>query len=273
MKKITKKLIKSLACMLFLITSTLNVNAEEVSTEMKVSCVEQTLIQNGINETVIENMSIPAKLGIYEKMQTYDLVVSDAKREIVSFEDSINKGELQPYGTISNSTMSMDALYFNYLSNNKIREVECYYYSQWLHGPIINTTDGLTMNWDSSLFSLSQMVGRTSFNYSGQYYDGATITRAASASQGGFGINVPLVPSSQLQSLEVTVFLVPRNTLKTTPVTTSNINFEYAHRKFEVGPAITFTKTGASIGMSPSSVYDTGAVSLTYYSNQEIIQD
>lgn len=273
MKRISKKIIGILATITLFCFASLNISAEAISTTTKVNYVKQVLIQEGVPENVVEKMSTTVKLNMYEKMQNYDFYISDVEEKIVSFENTQDEKSATTYATIPESKMSITSMYTNYVTGNKVESVECYYYSEWLSGPTVNGTDGLAMNWDSSLFSLDGFAAYPAGKIDGIHVDFNTITRPASATQGGYGINIPLFSQYFNQSVEMLTAFTPRNTLYTTSNITSNINYEYGHETIGITPSVSFSTTDKSVNIQPTIGLDTAAEVITYYSNRQIVNE
>lgn len=272
MRNMINKFFRFVACLMIVCFVALNVNAEELSKAAKIEIVESVLSQEGVPESIISKMGTAVKLDMYEKMQQYDLQISDIEEKIVTF-NPVQGEEVTTYATIPESRMSITSMYTNYVTGTKIELVECYYYSEWLSGPIVNGTDGLAMNWDSSLFTLRGWAAYPSGLFGTEYANLDVITRAASATQGGYGINIQLHEELDNQSVEMLTTLYPRNTLYTTSDVTSNINYEYGHQKLTATLDVGFSISGVTVNIAPSSSVDTAAETITYHTNKEIVSE
>lgn len=273
MKRIREKFILVLTCIMILNMTSLNCNAESFSTEEKINYVRQALLQEEIPECVIERMSTTVILNMYEKMQEYDFYVSDVEEKVVEFIPAQGDQSMTPYSTISPTKMSITTMYVNYVTGTRIEEIECYFVSEWLSGPFITATDGLAMNWDSTLFALEEFAAIPFGTWSGAYVSYTPITRAATAVQGGYGINIPLNCDWDKQGVEMTTFLVPRNPLYTTSEINSNINYEYGHQTLTAIPTVGFGISGLTVSIQPSVGVDTAADTIKYYTGGEIVSE
>ena len=167
--------------------------------------------------------------------------------------------------------------------NSTISEVYVYVYYDWLKVPSSRGSDGITVNWDSSLFSFKSMSATdyAQSPFSGQWVTNATWNSPTRLGQGGLGYNpkirytdtlngVTLGPAALRGNAEIV--LVPKITMtqsntSSTPIqSTTNINVEYGHNKTGITPSFSVSSAGLGGGVTfQTTVYFLAATYLFYY--------
>lgn len=166
-------------------------------------------------------------------------------------------------GNISEDTLSFWIIGGKVSSNGIIQYVNTYVFYDWASNLMDwKLTDAIVVNWNSSLWYLGDNSFSATFSgeTSGDY---GSISRPATAEQGGLGWFVPLTGNHGAPYGEAAFKLYPTNTnLANGTANATSLTSIYAHRTAALS-GLSFSTSGVSVSISGS--YDQAADTCTIY--------
>lgn len=232
------------------------------------------LLEAGFSQNFLECRSNAEIEELYTLLQTVDVLYEES----VVYLDS--EEETSTCGTIPTSDMRLRVGFATILGadENGRRQIETimvFVDYEWFEGhPSITKVDGITVNWDSDLFSM--VPGSFSSADYHNYGNGAvelTVneqTNPLKLDQGGLGYEVTLTPMQGLSSYVCVVSgsasfdLVPRSPIyydDNGNTHNASINVQYVHDKNPLpGFSLSFSYQGVGVTIDPGMFQDSVAI-------------
>lgn len=190
-------------------------------------------------------------------------------------EDSANNTDLQPYTGISQDSMSLQILAADICpkGTTRVSKVLVTINWEWQKGrPSIRLNDPISVNWDSSIFSLESesfySQDKVRLTGSGDYWGIIKeYTRPAESNQGSLGYYTKLTrdPNVSTDNGGGTIFiLVPRFTIYSGQTHVTDINVNYTHNKNLLIPTPGFSTSGPTISTTLLHLCDKASATYNY---------
>lgn len=260
MKKFIKWIMPLVLSMIFMPCS--NVLAgTTVSQEEKMAVILET----GVPENFVENLSDSQINDYYMKFEGRNVKYKGTEEKIVEINENIDE---KLRGTIPSSSLQLSISVFEDMSDTGAGEVYGLIVGanfKWLKQPICSLTDGMTVNWDGSLFNFQSFYAETGFMLDGVWYPKDYTNTPAMSANGGIGWFLDIA-SGNLNQGGGSIYLVPRRTFYEWENPNMQIDFNYAHEilggslSFGVEPGISGS---GGVGIAGGN-YDSQAVSKIY---------
>lgn len=245
----------------------------EITTEDKI----EYLISQGIPEDFLNDKETQDIDDIYASF--YGKTIEYLGTETVSLTETANPSDISLLGVIPSDDMMLKITTFNsYISNpssskTEIYEVQVYIDYQWTDGkPFFRLTDGVSVNWDSSVF-LFKPDSFQSTDYVTVANGSHTEWKQANSSsdpeainQGGLGYTVWMRNSPNIALVQkgtAKFILKPKSTIYYGSNRHTSINVEYVHNQ-NILNTVTFSKSGMGITLNLSGLKDSVAKSTTF---------
>lgn len=272
-----KKLISIFLTIILAFSCITNASAEtsEITTQDKL----EQLIAQGIPETFFENKEDS------DISELYDMLAGKTFRflgtEEIELSETTDNKSVSTYGIILESDMLLSIskveIVHRDTATNKfiVDSVLVYVDYEWFDGkPIINKTDGISVNWDSSLFAFKQN-SFSSKDYkkifgSSSWLEWMSTNNPETLNQGGLGYSAVLASSVMghgtitAQKGHASFILLPKSRIYSGSQRATSINVEYVHNK-DLFNTINFSYNGLGVSVSLSGLKDSVAKSVNYY--------
>lgn len=267
------KKILSLA-LAFMMFFSLSMPALASDTSVDIETMRYELQQKGIPSSFLERRSDIQIEKLYQDCLNHDIAFGGS--EISYWKDG--REVIQTRGAIPEYDMALDVstLYDvgdDGKGNNTYEECWVYVYYEWTSGhPAIRKVDGITVNWDPTVWSYKGEFKHTDYSDKWTAYSG--VTSPARRVQGGLGYYAYLDSSGKNLVGDTRFTLIPAKTPlypegSSKPHFTSEINVNYGHDKNPLTwvTGVSFSVEGVGVGLTLGDLTDEASDTYTgYYS-------
>ena len=194
MKTRAKTFIVLLFVCLFMAMPLINASALELTVED----MKENLVEKGLPEEYLQKLSDTHIKSLYEDGCQYILEYEEETAYLSEFDeeaDDTNPG-IVPYGHIDETMFKLKISKTTIKeSNNLVRKVNLVVNYEWVKNPMNTKTDGITVNWDNSVFAY---LGDSFYSYDEILVDGEYRKRVNEctapdlAQQGGIGYSAEI---------------------------------------------------------------------------------
>ena len=254
-------------CFITIITSaeTLTIN------EMK-----EILISKSFSETFLNLSSDESIETLYQNYNNAESLGSSTSTAYLN--EQISDG-IQTFGTIKNMTFEITASYFKVAgTSNQIQYTLIQIGFFWEKIPLWKKTDGIIVNWDSSVFAYNDNFHSESHNeaiVNNQFYSNDYSSSAPNVlEQGSLGFDVKLANAEHREPdfIYGTAYfqLIPaRNPMyyssSSTAANATAINAQYRHNRNPFISSVGFKIKGVNISFDLSTLTDSTTTSTNFY--------
>ena len=221
----------------------------------------------GFSQEFLESITDEDVNYLYEKSQAYTLRY-EGETSAFLYTDDVSTS-----GTIPRADMKLNVYPISTLNRDgyTYKEIDIYITYDWTTGhPAMRREDGVSVNWDASLFYTSESTFKSTDRayFIDTLIDSKTTPDASALAQGGLGynINFPRVGMGEddLQlkytfSGTASFTLYPTDTMYAGNNKGTSINVEYCHSKTPIAGSVQFGYKGVSVSISPPLMYDSVA--------------
>lgn len=268
-----KKLLRILLCIgtfgIYMIASAfvLNIDVEEM---------KDKLISEGFPEEYFQYVNDQEIANLYEESKVYDFNVNIEKTSMNETQ------EVETRGHIDENMFEMAVVTISYKkSGSSILEkvkVEANY--TWLKNPVVNKQDGMTINWDSNVFTFQQ----NSFSCTNtlEYFDDLVsygqLSEPDLLQQGGLGYTVELKANFDYHDGKfgkrfgkATFYLLPTHSptyvlsAGNSDASVTTINANYVHNRSIFTGAISFSVKGLGVTINAPALSDSASTAANFY--------
>lgn len=269
-----KKITTFFLMFVLIISCSVMVSAEEITIDEKI----EYLISQGIPKDFLENKEDSDINEMYNMF--YGEMIEFLGTETVKMTETAYPSEISTLGTIPESDMLLKISKVQVIeldkavNKYKVKEVVVYIDYEWLNGkPIINKEDGITVNWDSGIFTFKQDSFRSSdykqLGSESGWVEFYSQTNPSALNQGGLGYTANLdasfmgVTTITGQKGTASFSLLPKITMYSGSGKVSSINVEYVHNT-DFFCTVGFSYKGWSVSVDLSGANDSVAKALNY---------
>ncbi len=167
--------------------------------------------------------------------------------------------------------------YFDGNNRQVIKEVTIFVDYEWFKGgPVINKEDGITVNWDSGLFTFKQdsfhSTDYKAYSSNGSWRETNSQINPAEISQGGLGYIAYLNLGNTAMGEGIPTYgakgfayftILPKSRIYSGNSYNTSINAQYTHNKNLLN-TIGFSVSGMTVTVSLSGQYDSVGKSVTF---------
>ena len=276
MKKVITALFITLSLCILMIGSFMTVSASEIT----IQDMKDKLVSEGLPNSYLQRLTDSHIESLYKDSFEYDFSYTE---ETVYMNDDteVEKDDsaIVPHGHIDESMFKMQISKNTYLSsNNRVSKVNIVVYYEWVKNPMNKRTDGITVNWDSSIFTFE---AGSFYSYDKVLIHGVESKKLNEstvpdlAQQGGIGysavLGVHVDSSTPMGWARGTATF---NILPTNPIYQSSsaeggavtsINVNYVHDKTPIFGSISFSYAGMGVTINAPIFNDNSSASLNFY--------
>lgn len=186
--------------------------------------------------------------------------------------------EIVPFGHIKESTLKLQVSKTTFTDNNgRVAKVNIVVYYEWLKDPMNKRTDGISVNWDNSVFTF---LAGSFYSYDQLLISGILSKKLNECSapdlaqQGGIGysamLSVHADGSAGWARGTASFYIVPTTspvyeTTNSTNANTTSINVNYVHDRTPIWGSISFSVSGFGVTVNAPTFNDNLSTSLNFY--------
>lgn len=277
MKRRAKTFIVLLFVCLFMAMPLINASALELTVED----MKENLVEKGLPEEYLQKLSDTHIKSLYEDGCQYILEYEEETAYLSEFDeeaDDTNPG-IVPYGHIDETMFKLKISKTTIKeSNNLVRKVNLVVNYEWVKNPMNTKTDGITVNWDNSVFAY---LGDSFYSYDEILVDGEYRKRVNEctapdlAQQGGIGYSAEIgmyvgpYMSAGWARGTASFYIIPTSNIyeKTSSTSThvTSINVNYVHDKTPIFGSISFSVAGVGVTINAPVFNDSLSRTLNFY--------
>ncbi len=249
------------------------------ASEINVQEMKDSLAAEGLSMGYLQSLTDSHIAMLYRDSYEYDFSYEEKTVFMdENTDDNISSSEVTPLGHIDESMFKLKISRVTYLDvNNRVSKVNIVINYEWLKDPMIKKTDGISVNWDNSLFTFQ---ADSFYSYDILVLAGESKKRNENtvpdlAQQGGIGYSAVLGFNISAGAIigrakgTASFYLLPTNLIyqssSSSGGSVSSINVNYVHDRTPLFGSISFTYAGFGVSISAPALNDSSSASLNFY--------
>lgn len=237
----------------------MNISAECTPFEQK----KNYLLSLGTPEELLAEMLPERLVEVYNSV--IENLIDGQTVEFGEYKTESGLSDVMARGQIPSNQFTITTYNYVYSTNNLLNYVSVFFDWDWKIAPVNQKTDGLSVNWNASVFSYkpNSLISRTFFHsdydtvHPVDYYETyATVLNFAEAGQGSGAWKQPLGKLGHNRGSGL-LLLVPNAAMNKTGYTRSQFNIEYSHDKNPLpGDFLSFSFKAGVVSISSGLLVD-----------------